>query len=77
VSLLAIFGSLYLLVAMIGMGFTLMEWREKREASLPGVLAGCVLCLAWLPMIVGMGIYQAWRRHVMARRGVSARMSEA
>jgi hypothetical protein len=77
VLLLGILVGLYLLVAAIAVTCTLVEWRETREASALGALAGCVLCLFWLPMIVAMGLYQAWGRSVRARRdALRIRMSE-
>lgn len=56
--------ALYLLVALLGMVRTAIEWHQSDRASFVGALGGCFLCLFWLPLLVALYGYKAWRRHI-------------
>jgi len=64
---------LYLVVAVLSMARTFEEWRGGSRASLPGMLAGCVLCLFWLPLFVAVVAYRTWRKLSRDPHGVATR----
>lgn len=66
-----ILGSIYCAVALIAMRLTILEARENHRASLSGTIIGCIVCLFWLPALVGMLGLRTARRWQNAHRRAS------